>query len=329
MYTSLGCWKLHELPNDEWWIIDRRTGAAHRVGSATGATLWRQHDLLDVPIGRAIAEARARAAEATGHFIDLRVMEITTRYISADPGQIAELQSLHGAAQPRLRATPDALVRLSPGANIERIYRTVDEPRVGVEIRDGEKAEFRPASAAVPSFPPLELKYFADQFSVMHAALVKSPRGNIMICGGRKAGKTTAALVAERTGLGTVLTDEMTIIDGSGNGCGVPLPIRERDGDSRIARVLKPVDGIGELVPIAHVVCLRGANDVEYVHLAGVEKSLSAVAPHVRAISGELALATSQLLGMVTHARAWSWSVRAWPDLTGDLEKGLRALIAS
>lgn len=318
-------WRLREVRPSQWWAVDDVAGTAYALGDAAASSLWGRHDLLTVALDHAVRLLAARPVEH--HFVDLRFLDLTARYTSDDPAIVDAVAAAFAGARPRLRSSPGVVVELTGDVDVDRLHRSIDGERAGVRLRrvdDGHEAK---ASAALPVVPPVQLPPFAGRFCALHAALLSRPDGNVVVCGSRRAGKTTAALLAHRLGLATVLTDELVLVDATGAASGVALPVRERTEDDRVSHSLDPTDRGAELVRVDHVVVLTPTErDGAARRLDDISAALRAVAPHLRPLDGPLGCATGALLELLGRADVWQWHVRPWPQLPHDITAGWRHL---
>ncbi|MGH3328108.1 MAG: hypothetical protein ACRDPT_10005 [Streptomycetales bacterium] len=320
-------WRLTEVRPGQWWAVDRVSGTALRLSDDAALRLWAAEDLLAVPLPAALALARARPHG--GHFVDLRFTGLTVRYRSSRPELVTQVAGDFAGAHATLRCSPDVVVELEPGANLDRIHRSVTNERTGVRVRDVGASESEPAAADLPALPPLQHRHFSGHYTGIHAALLLTGDGAIVVCGARRAGKTTTAVTCARAGLAAVLTDELVLVHYSGAACGVALPIRERTGPDRVSYPLeRPPDG-ARMVDVRHLVVLGGAPDGEsrVARVNDTERALQLVAPHLRPLGGDLGIATENLLALLRGAEVWHWEMRAWPDLPGDVEAAASELI--
>jgi hypothetical protein len=318
-------WRLREVTVGEWWAIEDDSGTALRIEPGLAESMWRDHRLLDRSLSAALRHNHADDPQEA--FVDLQVLGVTTRYESDDAEAVEHLGRLFAAARTPLRSTPDIVVRLSRGVDLERIHRTVSGPREGVAMGPAGAPLFSPVSSDLPAFPPLQMKPFSGRYSAVHSAFLAFRAFNALICGRRRAGKTTSCVVAEQEKLAHVLTDELALIDGTGKACGIPLPIRQRGEITRTARPVSVSERTGELLPVGHVVSLNPVEgDPEFVRIDEFSERLSALVPHLRVLDTTMGTATSHLVALAQRATVWRWNVRPWPYLAQDLEDGLRLL---
>lgn len=322
-------WHVEELAPTDWWAVDGRTGAAHRLTEQQGRHLWRRHDLSNRPLNVALELAERGAADLhPPDFVDLSILNHTTRFVSNSPAALNFVREAFDGAQSITRTSPSAVAAITEEANVERLHRTVEAPRAGVRLLDLTKAgeDFVPASADLPVFPPLQLPYFADRFTAVHSAALAMASGLVLVCGHQKAGKTTTAILAETHGLGEILSDELFLLDDTGSGCGVPLPVRERTSTGREVRRFQRSSRTGQPLPVRHVLVVEHDVSSSLTPVTDARERLAILAPHARIVASDLAVGTGHLLTLVGRARVWRWKVRPWPDLRHDLLDGLRRM---
>jgi len=322
-------WRVGELTPTDWWAVDGRTGAAHRLTEQQGLQLWRRHDLSQRPLGAALELAERDAANRDlPDFVDLSILNHTTRFVSSSPAVLNFVRGAFDGAQSITRMSPSAVAAITEEADIERLHRTVEAPRAGVRLLDLTKParDFVTASADLPVFPPLQLPYFAERFTAVHSAVLAMAPGLVLVCGHQKGGKTTTAVLAETDGLGEILSDELFLLDDTGGGCGVPLPVRERTATGRAVRRFKKSSRTGQPFPVRHVLVIEHDVSTSLTPVTDVRECLAVLAPHARIVASDLAVGTGHLLALVARARVWRWRVRPWPDLQDDLLDGLRRI---
>lgn len=229
-------WRLREVRPQVWWAVDEDNGTAYGLDDAVASRLWAREDLLTQPLALAV-RAAARSANSSsprspdGIFADLRFVGLTVRYRSDDPALVDRVAGDFAGAHAQLRNSPDVIVLLSGGVNLDRLHRSVDGQRVGVTIRVTSEDSSGPGSSDLPVVPPLQHAHFTARYCALHAALLATRSGNMIVCGARKSGKTTAATVCGRLGMATVLTDELVLVDLSGGRLrgGAANPRADRD----------------------------------------------------------------------------------------------------
>lgn len=321
-------WRLRELRPGEWWAVDSASGTASALNDAVATRLWALEHLLSEPFAHALREARTSGS--IGTFVDLRFAGRTVRYRSQKAALVERVATDFAGAHARLRCTPDAVVHLSPGVNLDRIHRSIEGQRVGVRVGPAGGAVDVVGSTALPIVPLLQDPHYDTRYTAMHAALLATASGGVLVCGQRRAGKTTAALMFSRLALGDVLTDELVLLDASARACGVSLPVRERTGADRISYPLARTDVGAPLVGVDHLVVL-GAASADGVAVSrrvhDIVEGLHLAAPHLRPLGGPLGTATDNLLGLLGDARVWHWQCRPWPALSDDLRKAALALL--
>lgn len=322
-------WRLRELRPGQWWAVESVSGTASALDDTVATTLWSAEHLLAEPFQVALRAARTRGPG--GHFVDLRFAGRTVRYRSQQADLVDRVAADFAGAHARLRCTPDVVVQLNPGVDLDRIHRSVDGERVGVRLRlAGEVTEVA-GSAVLPIVPLLQDVYFAASYTALHAALLATASGGVVVCGQRRAGKTTAAMMCDRLALGEVLTDELVLLHSFGQACGVTLPVRERTGSDRTSYPLARTDDGARLIEVTHLVVLGTVPDdtapvIRRVH--DTVEALQLAAPHLRPLGGTLGTATDNLLSVLGHAQVWHWQCRRWPALTDDLRAAALDLLA-
>lgn len=326
-------WRLREVRPHVWWAVDEDNGTAYGLDDALASRLWAREDLLTQPLTLAIrAAAESANSSSPGspdcNFADLRFVGMTVRYRSNDPALVGRVADDFAGAHARLRNSPDVIVELSGGVNLDRLHRSVDGHRTGVRIRTASESMSGPGSSELPIVPPLQHAHFTARYCALHAALLATRSGNMMVCGARKSGKTTTATVCGRLGMATVLTDELVLVDLSGDACGVALPIRERTGADRISYPLKRTDEGARLVPVDHLIVLGPRADEPCSRrITQVSQALRLVAPHLRPLGGPLGTATDNLLSILRRCDVWLWQLRPWPHLPDDIAIAASKLI--
>lgn len=319
-------WNVVEVAPQQWWAIDAKSGTAFSLPPETGERLWESHGLLERPLAEAMKDD---ASEAKAAFLDLHFMGVTARYISQDAKLIERLTYLYAAARPTLRCSPDLVVRIEPTADFDRLHRSVTTSRLGVTLREVGSSDWLPGALELPIIPPLQCTPMTGRYCALHGALLHGQQGGILVCGGQRAGKTSAALLAERLGIASILADEMVLIDGWGRASGIPLPLRERTAAGRDASPL-PRTGGGETEPmkVRTIILLAGhAETSEWKLILAPEKRMQLISEHVRPLDGSLGRATLSLLRILRGANVWSWTLRPWPLLSDDLEHGFRTAL--
>jgi len=318
---TAGIWSVIEAEPCEWWAVDSRSGTAFSLPEDTGERLWKFHELLELPLAQAIQSRTHRRALP---FVDLEFLGVLTRYVCSDLGLAERLSKLYAAATPALRGSPDVLVRLHPCADIERLHRAVSTDRLGVDLRSVAVDEWEAGSSEVPIIPPLQSSLLTGRFCGLHAALLSTSRGGILICGAQRSGKTSAALFASRGGFAGLLADEMVLIDSRGGAHGIPLPLRERTRNARDPEPIpKSSQDVGERISIKTVIILdKTLATPAWTPVMPVEERVRLLAKHIRALDGPLGRATASVLKMLRGANVWLWQLRSWPALMDDIEHG-------
>lgn len=325
-------WRLREVRPQVWWAVDEDNGTAYGLDDAVACRLWAREDLLTQPLTFAVRAAGPASSFSPGssddNFADLRFVGLTVRYRSDDPAIVGRVAGDFAGAHARLRNSPDVIVELSGGVNLDRLHRSVDGHRAGVTIRTVGEGISGPGSGDLPMVPPLQHAHFTARYCAMHAALLATRSANMIVCGARRSGKTTTATVCGRLGMATVLTDELVLVDLSGDACGVALPIRERTGSDRIAYPLERTDEGARLVQVDHLIVLGSrADKPSSQRITQVSQALRLVAPHLRPLGGPLGTATDNLLAILRRSDVWLWQLRPWPHLPNDIAAAASELI--
>lgn len=325
-------WSVIEMSSGGWWAIDVASGTAYSLRTELAERLWSAHELQTLPLTTAMAADAAGSREAQSDdrsFVDLSFLGVTARYLCEEPATRAAIADAYAGAVPQLRRSPDVLVRVHHDANVERLHRSVVGPRDGAQFRTAGDDGWQPGSSDLPVIPPLQAANFLERYCALHAALLGTTGGGVIVCGAQQAGKTLGALVAERIGFGTVLADEMVLLDVSGNAWGVPLPIRERTTQGRGARAVRSTQAAdGPALPVTNVVVLDTTSaDPTYAPIVDNAERIRLVTPHMRVLDGTLGRATRTVLTLLSRARVWSWHLRPWPGLAEDLERGFGSVL--
>lgn len=315
-------WRLREVHPNAWWAVDEEAGTAYHVDDAIARRLWAREELLARPLPAAIRDVMGpdSAPPDGGEFVDLRFVAVTVRYRSPDATIVSRIAHDFAGARVRLRSSPDIIVELSSGVDPDRLHRSAPDGRPGVVMRPASANKGSPVSGDFPVVPPLEHTYFVARYTAVHAALMATRMGNVVVCGARRSGKTTTATLCGRLGLAEVLTDEMVLLDNTGHAFGLAMPIRERTADGRLSSPLQPTDVGVRLVPVDHVVVLEPTPHPPRIRIVtDLSEALPLIAPHLRPLGGPLGLATDNLLTALRRADVRLWQVRAWPDLHDDI----------
>lgn len=316
-------WRLQEIRPTLWWAVDERNGTAYALDDPVAVRLWASEHLLREPLSKAV---RAASQEASLSFVDLRFLGLTVRYRSRLPRLVERVRADFAGAHPRLRSSPDVVVELGPEADIDRLHRSASVQRPGVYMRAVGEDSSAPGSNELPVLPPLQHPHFSH-CCALHAALLETANGNMLVCGQRRSGKTTTAAIGVRLGLASVLTDELVLVDPMGRACGVPLPMRERTGIGRTSYPLSRNDEGVRPVEVHHVVTITPAADAPRIQrVDDAAHALSLLAPHLRPLAGPLGTATGNLLTLMRHSEVWDWGLRPWPALTDDIAAALTDL---
>lgn len=319
-------WTVIEVAPMEWWAVDTSSGTAFCMPEQTGERLWRSHALLERPLLAALEDGGGEEADA---FVDLDFLGVAVRYLCDDATVPERIATLYAAMLPELRRSPDVLVRIGSTADFDRLHRSVSGNRPGVEVRAVASKEWSPGSPDLPIIPPMQSPSLSGRFCALHAALLKTSAGGVLICGAQRTGKTSAALLASRLGFANILADEMVLIDIRGKAFGVPLPVRERTVGGReawsIARNCRDdIDGVS----VGTVILLESAEGYpSWTRVVGIAERMRLMTAHMRVLDGPVGRATASVLGMLRGAEVWRWSQRQWPLLAEDLEHGFRNLL--
>lgn len=328
--TGASWWRLHEARPGQWWAVDERAGTAYEVEDRTAVELWEREDLLSLPLPAAL-----RIAHDSGRrsgFLDLRFVGTTVRYRSDDPVVLEALEHPFSGACSRLRNSPQVVVDLGGGADVERLHRSVSGERVGVTVRTLPAGDPEPGSSKLPVLPPMQAAPLAGRYTGLHAALLGGPHGVVAVCGRQRAGKTTSAAIARRAFGALVLTDELVMLDRAGAAWGVALPVRERTAGERVSYPLAATPDGAHPVPVDHVVVLdrvpgTGAPEKpSWTRVDDTARAVQALAPHLRPLDGPLGRATSSMLSLLRRAPLWRWRLRPWPEMADDITTGLTRL---
>ncbi len=263
---------------------------------------------------------------------------------SCDVGETAaRIATEYVACIPSLRSTPDIYVHLDADADIDRLHRAVPGPRRGVRIRRAGEQAWIPAQADLPALPPFQHTPLAARCAALHAALVLTQRGALLVSGSRKSGKTTAALVAGEAGLGTACTDELVLLARGGVVHGVPLPMRVRSADQRQVRPLErtlPLER--QPVRATDLLLLDPAPDPQpaatrspawigspgrVAQIDDQELALRLLTDHLRPLAQTLGTTALMALELLAGVTVWRLGCRPWPDLREDLLAGLTEIV--
>lgn len=317
-------WRVREVRPHEWWATDESSGTAFEVAPEKGETLWRSHDLLGAPLPAAI---HADGRKGASPFVDLCFAGATVRYLSQEQAVIDAVESSFAGARATLRSSPDLVLDVAPNADVQRLHRSIGHPREGVRLRFPWQAEWVSGSGELPVLPPVQLGPLAERFCGMHAALLALPGGNLLVCGGRRTGKTTTAITAQRLGVAAVLADELVLLDRMGGVCGVPIPVRERTSRERSSRALSPTQLGAEILPVRRIVVIMPTQDrSSQQYIPDVAGAVRALAPHLRPLGGQLGATTGSVLEALRRTPVWRWQLRPWPALLDDVTVALRDL---
>lgn len=328
---TLGLWRLREVRPEQWWAVDEVNGTAYAVESDLAERLWVADHLLTEPLDVAIRRLShlSLAIVRAEPFVDLRFLGLTTRYRSQRQSLIDRIRAEFAGAHAVLRQSPDVVVELEPEADVNLLHRSAAGGRTGVSVRPAVGADPVEASGEFPVLPPLDHPHFRS-YTGLHAALLETAAGNIVVCGRRRSGKTTTAVISSRHGVARILTDELVLLDALGFACGVALPIRERSESGRASRALpRTADGAG-LVEVSHVVVLGSADgEARAQRVPDVSSALQLLAPHVRPLAGPLGVATDNLLTLLRRSQMWHWGLRPWPAMADDIVLALNVTVGA
>jgi hypothetical protein len=320
-------WSVTEVAPHEWWAADTSTGVAYSLPPATGEPLWRVGDPLE-PLASQLADVLASAARPHPPTIDLHFAGVAARYLVEDDETAARLATEFAAAVPKLRSTPDLLVRISAEADLDRLHRAVPHERMGVWTRDPGQSQWLPADHDLPVLPPIQRTSLASQFAAIHAALVLTDRSATIIAGRQKSGKTTAAVLAERSGLGAAATDELVLLSRRALVYGVPLPMRIRSDTGRGIQPV-PSSSVLERQPCraSRLILLDETTDVPGLSpIVDYAAALAELSQHLRPLDLSLGETARLALELLAEVSVWRLSCRGWPDLHADLDAGLHEL---
>lgn len=320
-------WIVREIGPQRWWAADRDSGAALKLPEQEALPLWRARGEARL---LALADARQQAEAGDSIFVDLEFLGLRMRYWCAKAEVAEEIASQYASLLPRWRRSPDIEAELGDGLDFERLHRSVPGLRDGVRVREIGTGEWQAGSAELPIIPMLQARAFAGRYCGLHGALIATDAGGVIVCGEQKAGKTSTALVAESSGLGTILADETTLIDRDSTAHAIPLPIRERSAEGRRVRALPGVDPRQRAMGmnVAHIVILqRSEAAAEWQAIDDDAEALRLLVPQLRVLNTSLGEAADRLLGLVQGSRVWRWRVRAWPQLADDVAFGLEKIL--
>jgi hypothetical protein len=320
------CWKVREIDLQTWWAVDLNSGIAFKLYANDGERLWRMPASIQA---LPLHEARS-AGEMTGEaFIDLEFLGLCMRYWCS-AAWVAEIARQYASLVPALRRSPDVEVRLGVHADFGRLHRSAEgNIREGVQVRAAGVSDWSPGDPSLPIIPVLQAGDFAGRFCALHGALIAGHQGGIVVCGNQKAGKTTAALTAERVGFGKLLADETTLIDRDATAHGVPLPVRERSLDGRVVRALARASPNERCrgMALTDIVVLEASEGPAMRHLMCDDSTaLKLLTPHLRVLDTSLGEAADRLLALIATCKIWRWQVSLWPQLQHDVAAGLEDL---
>lgn len=319
-------WIVRETSPQCWWAMDQHNGLTLKLEQSEGERLWRMPSHMHA---LPLHAARAAADGNDGSFVDLQFLGLTMRYWCSEPWA-AELARQYASLVPPLRRSADVEVRLGEKADFGRLHRSAEgDVRADIMVRAAGAIDWSAGDASLPIIPAMHAEAFTGRFCALHGALVAGASGGVVICGNQKAGKTTAALTAQQTGFGKVLSDETTLIDRDVTAHGVPLPIRERSPEGRVARALPAASPIERCrgMTITDIVVLHVAEGPAQRRLLEDEtEALRLLVPHLRVLNTTLGEAADRLLALIATCNIWRWQVNPWPLLTDDLAAGMEAL---
>lgn len=320
-------WGVREIGPQMWWAVDQGSGAALKLREDEALPLWQAPNEARL---RELAAVRRQATPNDALFVDLEFMGLRMRYWCRRAELAQEIVSQYASLVPRWRRSPDIEAELADNIDFDRLHRSSPGPRQGVRVRNLGETAWQEGSAELPVLPLLQARSFAGRYCGLHGALLATAEGGVIVCGSKKAGKTSTALIAKRLGLGVILADETTLIDRDGTAHGIPLPIRERSLEGRIVRALAPTDlrqrSIG--MNVSHIVILQHAEEAaQWQRVDDDAEALRLLVPHLRVLNTSLGEATDRLLGLVECGRLWRWRVSAWPLLEDDLAYGLQEIL--
>lgn len=321
-------WSVLETTPGGWWAVDAGSGMAYSVTDEIGDALW----LLGDP-GRSLSGELNRAASgpagAASSTVELEFAGVVARYVCEDAATAARLRRDFAACVPRLRSTPDLLVRISNDADVDKLHRALPGERAGVATRRPHEAAWVDASGHLPVLPPVQRTRLADEYAALHAALVLTPRGPVIVAGPQRSGKTTAAVIAEQSGLGTASTDELVLLGRHGLVYGVPLPMRVRTEDDRKVRPVLPGEVLSEQPRRAAQLVLLDHAGEGLSHVGDAGRAMAALAEHLRPLDRSLGATAVMALELLAGVTTWRLSCRPWPHLADDLRDGLTDVLES
>ncbi len=316
-------WSIRELGEGRWWACDSISGMAIQLDAAEGERLWRQDADRRA---RSLSEARATVVPSVTTFVDLDFLGVRMRYVCPTEAMVSEIARQYDSIVPALRRSPDIEAKLGEDVDFDRLHRSVETQRLGVLLREVGDSVWRAASRELPVIPIMQARAFTRRFVGLHSALLHTRQGGILVCGEQKAGKTSTGLVAQKLRLGEVLADEMTLIDRDAVAYGAPLPVRERTQQGRIVRALTHTSAASATggLRVAEIVILQPSGGApEWLQVTADAEALRLLAPNLRVLDTSLGEAADRLLALLQNSRLWLWRIRAWPQLTDDIQYGL------
>jgi hypothetical protein len=320
-------WTLTEMQPGEWWAADTSSGTAFLLRAPVAEQLWRNPELQRQALSAALG---SRDAPKYEHFVDVEFLGVLARYYCKEPHIADQIRQLYESMLPELRRSPDVLVELDHDVDFDRIHRSVDGDRKGVRIQVTGTDTWFPGSSNLPALPLMQCPGLGRRFCGLHAALLGTGKGGLLVCGEQKMGKTSAAMLAPHLRLASLLGDETVLIDHGGKAYSVPLPVRERSDHDRSARALPKVEDQTHAIAqtITDIILLdRCEGPPSWTQVIPSVEKIRLLTPHMRMLDGPLGQATRNLLILLRNARVWNWQLRPWPGLAEDLEHGLRRVI--
>jgi hypothetical protein len=350
-------WRVIEVAADQWWAVGA-AGVAYALAPGVAERLWADGARGAESLGAAIEAATRdrspavageyshRAAGQVGEgnekrtaafdaetgdagtgcdvsFIDLSFAGVTARYLCESPAMAARLAWEYPACRPALRSTPDIIIRLTSGCDVDRLHRA--NGGMGLFLRKPGQVTWTPALGELPVIPPIEGTRLGQEFAALHAALLLTAAGPLVIAGRQKAGKTTAALIGSELGLGTVATDELVLLGRGATVYGVPLMLRIRGDGGRTATPIPPSPSLCEQGARARAIVLLERVEARepWASIPDAGAALSKLSEHLRPLALGLGDCVVAALELLQHAVVWRAPVRSWPALADDVASGL------
>lgn len=325
-------WTLVELDPGVWRAVDERTAAVYELSGDLGERLWAHHVLWALPLPLAIQAVRGGKAEAAPS-VDLEMLGGTVRYSSWEKEVVDRLRADFPSSPSRGRRRADAVVRIEPEADFERLHRAVEGLRQGVSFLDPLTGTWIAVPGRLPVIPPLQAAPWAERFWALHAALLVLPRDRaLFVCAEQGVGKTTTARWALQNRMAEVAGDEVAAVDSlTGLAWAVPLPMAVRAGDERIRIPLAGVEDLHRrpLTPAGVVVLRPGFESAGggITRATTIAESVDVISPHVRDGGARAAATFLGVSRLVAAVPVFSAPVGRWPGLEADIEAALSHVV--